>query len=126
MQMGIQSSLSEMETRQEMAAIFKRFGDEQSALFDQYERLSFEVQLNKAMLGRSLSEPAVASRYPPAVKPEKQGWRRGRGSGFHKVMKKLLSQILGHKGPGPTGKDGGPSDRKDPIFLKAFSRSVRV
>ncbi|KAK6118194.1 hypothetical protein DH2020_048095 [Rehmannia glutinosa] len=107
------------------AAIFKRFGDEQSTLLDQYERLSFEVHLNQAMLGRSLSEPAVAPRCQPppklAAKPGKHGRRVG-GSGFNKVMKKLLSPILGKKG---AGKDGPGPDAKDPMFWKTFSKSLR-
>lgn len=124
MQVVIQDLLSEMATMEEMAAIFKRFGDEQSTLLDQYERLSFEVQLNKAMLGRSLSEPAVErcqAPPKPAAKTGKQG-RRSRGSGFQKVVKKLFSPILGKKG---ARKDGAP-DTKNPLIWKTFSRSVRV
>ncbi|KAL6520841.1 hypothetical protein OROGR_017410 [Orobanche gracilis] len=121
MEMGIQKLVSgEMETMgDDMAAgIFKRFGDEESTLLDQYERLSFEAQLNKAMLGRSLSEPAVTRR-PPPPKPGRPGRSR---SGFQKVMKKLFSPILGNKG---ASKDGGPNP-KDPIFWKTFSRSLKV
>lgn len=114
--------VSEMERMEEMAVIFKRFGDEKSTLLDQYERLSFEVQLNKAILGRSMSEPAVARRQEPvAKKPEKQG-RRSRGSGFQKVMRRLFSPILGKRG---ARKDGAPAPI-DPVYLKPFSRSLRV
>ncbi|KAL8038945.1 hypothetical protein ABFX02_10G003400 [Erythranthe guttata] len=122
--------LSEMGTMEEMTtAIFKRFGDEQSTLLDKYERLSFEVQLNQAMLGRSLSEPAVARRQAPPPKlvaktTEKLQGRRSRMSGFQKVMKKFLSPILGKKIS--AGKDGARPDQKDPMFWKTFSRSLRV
>ncbi|KAL8517042.1 hypothetical protein ACS0TY_015320 [Phlomoides rotata] len=109
-----------MATMEEMASIFKRFGDEQSNLLDQYERLSFEVQLNKAMLGRSLSEPAVARCQAP---PKPAGKRGRRVAGFQKVMKKLFGPILGKKG---ARKDGASSDAKDPMFLKNFTRSLRV
>ncbi|KAL6574478.1 hypothetical protein OROMI_011763 [Orobanche minor] len=124
MEMGIQKLVSnsgEMETIGDdmAAAIFKRFGDEESTLLDQYERLSFEAHLNKAMLGRSLSEPAVTRRPPPPKLVPKPG-RRGRSrSGFQKVMKKLFSPILGNKG---ASKDGP----KDTMFWKTFSRSLRV
>ncbi|KAL0338070.1 UNVERIFIED_CONTAM: hypothetical protein Sangu_1329100 [Sesamum angustifolium] len=129
MQVVIQNLVSDMETAEEMAAIFKRFGDEQSTLLDQYERLSFEVQLNQAMLGRSLSEPAGGRCQPKQVtsKPVKQG-RRRRGSGFQKVIKKLFSPILvvGKRGSSAR-KDGTTSpDPKDPMFWKTFSRSLRV
>ncbi|KAL7136060.1 hypothetical protein ABFS83_10G003700 [Erythranthe nasuta] len=127
-----QNLLSEMGTMEEMTtAIFKRFGDEQSTLLDKYERLSFEVQLNQAMLGRSLSEPAVARRQAPpppklvAKTTEKLQGRRSRVSGFQKVMKKFLSPILGKK-ISAAGKDGARPDQKDPMFWKTFSRSLRV
>ncbi|KAL1545390.1 hypothetical protein AAHA92_22125 [Salvia divinorum] len=103
---------------EEIAAIFKRFGDEQSTLLDQYERLSFEVQLNNAMLGRSLSETPVACRHAPP--PVKQGRR---AAGFQKVMRKLFTPILGRKGP---RKDGQSETNKLLFFSKNFSRSLRV
>ncbi|KAL5738962.1 hypothetical protein ACOSQ2_028142 [Xanthoceras sorbifolium] len=46
----------------EIAVVLRRFGDEQSTLLDQFERLSFEVQLNQAILRRSFSEPGAVSR----------------------------------------------------------------
>ncbi|GER44295.1 RNA-binding (RRM/RBD/RNP motifs) family protein [Striga asiatica] len=119
--MGIQSLLSEMETMDDVASIFKAFGDEQSTLFDKYERLSFEVQLNQAMLGRSFSEPAAMSLRPPPKQAARPG-RRGLGSGFQKVFKKLLSPILGSKG---AVKDVG-INAKDPTFLKTFCKSQRA
>ncbi|KAL1549052.1 hypothetical protein AAHA92_17202 [Salvia divinorum] len=86
----------------------KRFGDEKSTLLDQYERLSFEVQLSNAMLGRCLLEPAVA---PPP--------KQGRRAGFQKVMRKLFSPILGKK--------GSPKDtKKNPFYSNNISRSLRV
>ncbi|EPS73764.1 hypothetical protein M569_00999 [Genlisea aurea] len=51
-------------------------GDDKSALLDEYERLSFEVHLNNAVLGRSRSEA-----------PPRNERRRGRG-GFRRVWKK--------------------------------------
>ncbi|KAL0450906.1 UNVERIFIED_CONTAM: hypothetical protein Slati_1647000 [Sesamum latifolium] len=116
-----------METPEEMAAIFKRFGDEQSTLLDQYERLSFEVQLNQAMLGRSLSEPAGGRCQAPPKQVTSKPVKRRRGSGFQKVIKKLFSPILvvGKKGSSAR-KDGTAPDPKDPMFWKTFSRSLRV
>ncbi|KAG6437006.1 hypothetical protein SASPL_101913 [Salvia splendens] len=104
---------------EEIAEIFKRFGDEQSTLLDEYERLSFEVQLNNAMLGRSLSETPVGRRHAPPVKVKQPR----RAAGFQKVMRKLFTPILGRKGP---TKDGQSETNKSPFFSKNFSRSLRV
>ncbi|KAF9684861.1 hypothetical protein SADUNF_Sadunf04G0162500 [Salix dunnii] len=125
----------------EIAVVLKRFGDEQSTLLDQFERLSFEVHLNQAMLGRSLSEPGAsrsqfkghlngqASAAAPLATQVKQGCRR-RGLGFDKFLKKLLKPILGRKRGGGGGaaaaKKEGMADPKDPRSWKAFSRSLRI
>lgn len=118
----IEDLVREMAKVEEIAAIFKRFGDEQSTLLDQYERLSFEVQLNKAMLGRSLSEPAVARLRPPP--PVAKPGRKAAGFQFQKVMKKLFSPILGKKGSRKDVPD--QLQTKNPFFSKTFSRSLRV
>ncbi|EOY04453.1 hypothetical protein QQP08_015035 [Theobroma cacao] len=116
---------NENKSMDEISVILRRFGDEQSTLLDEFERLSFEVQLNQAILGRSLSEPSVAKRTlhsqfqapPPAV-------RKGRrGSGFNRVLKKLLKPILGRKGS--AGRKP-VADPKNPMSWKAFSRSLRL
>ncbi|CAA0836198.1 Unknown protein [Striga hermonthica] len=99
------------------------FGDEQSTLLDRYERLSFEVQLKKAMLGRSLSEP-VAARFPPPPKRETKTGLRGLRPGFSKAVKKLLSPMFG--GGKRASKSVGHNNPKDPMFWKRFSRSLRV
>ena len=129
----------------EIAVVLKRFGDEQSTLLDQFERLSFEVQLNQAILGRSLSEPGASRSQlrgklngkdtAPLATHVKQGCRR-RGLGFDKLLKKLLRPILGRKGKGGGGDGGGGAaaaakkegmaDPKDPKSWKAFSRSLRI
>ncbi|KAJ1384222.1 hypothetical protein SESBI_42725 [Sesbania bispinosa] len=118
-----------------MAMIGTKFGDEQSTLLDEFERLSFEAhaaKLNRAMLGRSLSEPKLQRSQSrlisiapiPLVTQVMQGPcnDRGGGSGFHKVLKKLLKPILGRKKRG--GRKQVP-DAKDILFCKAFSRSLR-
>lgn len=80
------------------------FGDEQSTLVDEFERLSFEMQLNQAILGgRSLSESE------PTV-PKLRG-----GSGFNRVLKILLKPIF------LTRKVNAG---KNPISWKPFSRSI--
>ncbi|KAL5073311.1 hypothetical protein RYX36_012295 [Vicia faba] len=117
----------------EAAMIRKRFGDEQSTLLDQFERLSFETHLNKAMLQRSLSEPrfvrsvsqqprlvSVAPTTIPLVNQVKQG-RRCRGSGFRKVVKKLLKPFLWRK----NGARKEDVEFQNPLSWKAFSRSLR-
>lgn len=131
--------------------VLKKFGDEQSTLLDQFERLSFEVQLNQAILGRSLSEPGTSrpSRFkapvigqaqataaaapPPLVKTQvKQGCRRHRGSsGFDKLLKKLLKPILGRKvakakDHGAAKMEVSAADPRDPKSWKALSRSLRI
>lgn len=127
----------------EIAVVLRRFGDEQSALLDQFERLSFEVQLNQAILRRSFSEPNVGraklgAPLPPLELAPKaqsqvgvQGRRRG-GSGFGKVLKKMLKAFVVKRG---SNKNGGRKevpvpvpvpDPKNPKYLKAFSRSLRL
>ncbi|XP_057972784.1 pentatricopeptide repeat-containing protein At1g62680, mitochondrial-like [Malania oleifera] len=112
---------SDQRLMEEIAVVMHKFGDEQSTLLDQFERLTFEVQLNQAILGRSLSEPSTArpQAAQPLAPPVRQGGRR-RGSGLRKVLKKLLRPILGRKG---TNREV-PNPR-DPRVLKAFSRSLR-
>lgn len=115
----------------DIAMIRKRFGDEQSTLLDQFERLSFETHLNKSMLQRSLSEPGLPRSWSqshlisvaptiPLVTQVKQG-QHPRGSGFYKVLKKLLKPILGRK----SGTRKQVPDPKNPLSWKAFSRSLR-
>ncbi|GMI78647.1 hypothetical protein HRI_001534000 [Hibiscus trionum] len=103
-----------------------RFGDQRSTLLDQFERLSFEIHLNQAILARSLSEPTASKRshYCSQVQaPVAANGRKGRrGSGFNRVLKKLLKPILGWKGNG--GKKT-VADPKDPSSWKSFSRSLR-
>jgi len=118
----------------EVAKIRKRFGDEQSTLLDQFERLSFESHLNKAMLQRSLSEPGFprsvslprhVSVTPtvPLLNHDKQ--RRCRGSGLHKVLKKLLRPIIGRKNSSGGERKKHVPDPRNPLSWKAFSRSLR-
>ncbi|KDP21867.1 hypothetical protein JCGZ_00654 [Jatropha curcas] len=136
-----------MKLMDEISVVLKRFGDEQSNLLDQFERLSFEVQLNQAILGRSLSEPGTGRpRYipptlnggapPPLVTTEgRQGRRRqGRrrhGSGFNKVLKKLFKPMFGRrKGMAKSNGDETEvpqrvADPKNPKTWKTLSRSLR-
>ncbi|CAN4115841.1 unnamed protein product [Withania somnifera] len=111
-----------------------RNGDEKSTLLDEYERITFVIQLNQAILARSLSEPGRRSTSttqlaePPllaAGETEKKPCCRHhcrRGYGFKKVMKKLLNPIL--------GKIKGDNNSiiqtpKDPSIWNKFSRSLR-
>ncbi|TKY65671.1 hypothetical protein E2542_SST08531 [Spatholobus suberectus] len=119
-------------------AVGTRFGDEESTLLDEFERLSFEAhaaQLNRVMLGRSLSEPKLTKSHSrlisvapiPLVTQVLQGpgprqHGRGGGSRFHRVLKKLLKPILGRK---RGGRKQVVSDDKDLLSFKAFSRSLR-
>lgn len=127
-----------------MALVETRFGDEQSTLFDEFERLAFEAhaaQLNRVMLNRSLSEPKLQKSHstligvPPIplmtrVMQEPgthhhRGRSRGRSdSGFHKVLKKLLRPIIGRK-RGGRSKQQVEDDNEDLLSCKIFSRSLR-
>ncbi|KAF8042185.1 hypothetical protein BT93_A0720 [Corymbia citriodora subsp. variegata] len=126
----------------EITAVLKRFGDEQSTLLDRFERISFEVQLNQAMLGRSLSDPSLA---PPARRPPPRadrgpahggtGGGRGGPSSLRRVLKKLFRPILGKKSSGSNNAAAAEAaaaaeeaDSRIPNFQysKAFSRSLRV
>lgn len=117
-----------------------------SALFDDYERLSVEIQLNQAMLRRSLSEPGTSMfrahlgvGAPPLVRvPVEQGKRSSSGYGLHKIVKKLLRPVFWNKkwkGKEKGNKDdhhhkeqqqpSTTSDDKDFKSWKRFSKSVR-
>ncbi|RWR80498.1 pentatricopeptide repeat-containing protein, mitochondrial-like protein [Cinnamomum micranthum f. kanehirae] len=74
-------------------------GEEDSSLFDQFERLSFEIQLNQAILGRSYSEPTML-RFIAPPPPQPVFHRRNRSSSsrrFSTALKKLLKPIFGKK-----------------------------
>ncbi|XVF29718.1 hypothetical protein REPUB_Repub15cG0146400 [Reevesia pubescens] len=126
---------NENKSMDEISVLLRRFGDEQSTLLDQFERRSVAVQLNQAILGRSLSESSMGKRShpysqflappPPAVSQPQVVTRKGRrgGSGFNRVLKKLLKSILGRKGNAAGKKP--VVDPKNPMSWKAFSRSLR-
>ncbi|KAL2337587.1 hypothetical protein Fmac_012033 [Flemingia macrophylla] len=124
---------------EEVAKIRKRLGDEQSSLLDQFERLSLESHLNKAMLQRTLSEPAFPRSLSqprhvsatPSIplltqhgnQRQRQRQRRCRvSSRFQKVLKKLLRPIIGRKSGGQRKLAPDP---KNPLSWKPFTRSLR-
>ena len=121
---------------EEVEVIMRKFGDEQSALLDRYERLSVEIQLNQAMLKRSLSEPIHQTQSQPAVliaqslqapPPQQQpplvSKKKG-GSVFHKVLKKMIKPFIGRMSS--SKKKKAPDVEVDPRFWKTFSRSMRL
>ena len=85
---------------EEIEVVLRKFGDELSTLLDRFERLSFEVQLSRAILGRSLSSPSGGWFGEPLIGPAPtsplvtQVQEGSRGSGFHKSLKKLLKPFL--------------------------------
>ncbi|KAK8487994.1 hypothetical protein V6N13_053795 [Hibiscus sabdariffa] len=101
-----------------------RFGDEQSTLLDQFERLSFEIQLNQAILARSLSVPlpsvSKSSHHSQVQAPAvpAKGRKGRRWSAFNKLLKPILCM----KG---NGEKKPVADPKPPLSWKAFSRSLR-
>ncbi|GAA0154267.1 hypothetical protein LIER_12299 [Lithospermum erythrorhizon] len=131
-----------MEKKDEIAMVLMQFGDEKSTLMDQYERLSFEIQLNQAILGRSLSEPGVSRSRTPLVAPRplplpppppltknvaqgKRGTSTAAVAGFRRVIKKLLKPFVGKKhGKNDDHTTPTPKDHK---FHKIFrSMSVKI
>ncbi|GAA0151069.1 hypothetical protein LIER_09867 [Lithospermum erythrorhizon] len=127
-----------MEKMDEIAVVFKQFGDEKSTLLDQYERLSFEVQLNQTILGRSLSEPGVARNRaslvaplpPPPPTPLAKHARQGKRhpsttplAGFRKAIKKMLKPF----GRTKQGQNDGLTTPKDHKFHKIFrTTSIKI
>ncbi|CAN6715390.1 unnamed protein product [Malus baccata var. baccata] len=123
-----------------------KFGDDKSSLLDQFERLSVDLQLNQAMLRRSLSEPMyIRSEFPllltqgppepsrppppPPPSPPHLVAKKRRGSGFNKVLKKMIKPILrrmsGKKDfPIPEAKDPRTQYSGKLLFLAAPSSSA--
>lgn len=105
--------------------IHTSFGDEHSSLFDQFERLSVEIHLHKAILARSWSEPnlvrSVGLEAPPTalVSPVQQG-RQRRPEVLPKILNKLLKLMRRNKGK---REDSVPNHA---FGCKIFSRSVSV
>lgn len=97
-------------------------GEKKSTLLDEYERITFEIQLNQAILARSLSEPSRRSTSSQLAQPPVMAGRRRRGYGFQKVVKKLFKPLL--------GKIKGDKEiietPKDPRFWNKFSTSLRL
>ncbi|KAK6779857.1 hypothetical protein RDI58_022041 [Solanum bulbocastanum] len=119
--------MGSMET---ISQVMKKFGDEKSTLLDEYERITFEIQLNQAILARSLSEPSrritTAKPPPPLMAAADQEpccrHHRRRNHRFQKMMKKLLKPILGKiKGDNKEIME----TPKDPRFWNKFSTSFR-
>ncbi|CAB4284947.1 unnamed protein product [Prunus armeniaca] len=101
-------------------AILRTFGDDKSSLLDHFERLSVELKLNQAMLRRSLSEPTqIRSQQPLLIcqapsesepPPPPLVTKKRRGSGFSKVLKKMIKPILSRM----SAKKKEIPDAKDP------------
>ncbi|KAK3212774.1 hypothetical protein Dsin_017480 [Dipteronia sinensis] len=134
------ASSSNNDNMEEIAVVLRRFGDEQSTLLDQFERLSFEVQLNQAILRRSFSEPTKKSSQPTApfvkshaaaqmdLKKKIKPQGSSSSAGFTKVLKKLLKHFFVKKGSNNIGARNHHevTDPKNPKLFKAFSRSMRL
>ncbi|KAL9224628.1 hypothetical protein vseg_000646 [Gypsophila vaccaria] len=114
-----------------------------STLLDEFERLSVEIQLNQAMLRRSLSEPGTSIFYqgrlgviappPPLVRrPVEQG-KRGSTWSLHRMLRKLIRPIFRRKKSTRNEDNNGcylPKERfegfdKGRAHLKRFSKSTR-
>ncbi|KAF5189137.1 hypothetical protein FRX31_021281 [Thalictrum thalictroides] len=112
-----------------------RFGDEYSSLYDEFERLTFEIQLNQAILRRSFSESNIGSQSfvpkPPAL--VSQQVRQGRQSTsttstgrMPKVLKKLLKPLCASSKKQGKRDDDDHSVLNNPLCWKTFGRSLRV
>ncbi|KMT06523.1 hypothetical protein BVRB_7g156970 [Beta vulgaris subsp. vulgaris] len=122
----------------EIEVAIKSIGDNRkSTLFDEFERLSVEIQLNQAMLRRSLSEPGTSvfqARLgvgaPPLVRQPVEQGRRGSWGGLHKMVKKLLRPMFWKKKKGRIDDDQQEEEQqkpnnKDLKTWRRFSKSVR-
>ncbi|KAM1353420.1 hypothetical protein ACFX2H_032915 [Malus domestica] len=124
-----------------------KLGDDKSSLLDHFERLSIELQLNQAMLRRSLSEPAyIRSEFPllitqgpsepppppppPPPSPPHLVAKKRRRLGFNKVLRKMIKPILSRMGgkkkdiPIPDAKDPRTQYSSKLLFLAALSSSA--
>ncbi|RXI01574.1 hypothetical protein DVH24_014923 [Malus domestica] len=124
-----------------------KLGDDKSSLLDHFERLSIELQLNQAMLRRSLSEPAyIRSEYPllitqgpsepppppppPPPSPPHLVAKKRRRLGFNKVLRKMIKPILSRMGgkkkdiPIPDAKDPRTQYSSKLLFPAALSSSA--
>lgn len=125
-----------------------RFGDEESTLLDRYERLSFPVHLNQAILGRSLSHPTTLSSssaswtnyshdsssllflqlsstspsHPHSPHRARPRPRPRPKSTFMRVVSKLFTPIFGASAPPSTT----TKRVKECKLRKPFSRSLRA
>ncbi|XP_027065294.2 uncharacterized protein [Coffea arabica] len=137
----------------QMAVVLGKLGDDdpcdqeeeeegQSTLLDRYERLSFEVHLKQAMLGRSLSEPsssAVARTRAAGSGAAQKGKQGGaaaghRKSAIHRVVRMLIKPLVVGTSRVFARKDGVRSsstpvvqgkDHRRYLWKAAFSRSMR-
>lgn len=94
-----------------------RYGDEESTLLDRYERLSFEVHLNQAILGRSLSHPTIPS-------PSSSSWTNYSHNSSSLVFPQLSSTSPSHPPHSPHHHvNPSTADRRRP--LSTFMRVVK-
>ncbi|ESQ44365.1 hypothetical protein EUTSA_v10006368mg [Eutrema salsugineum] len=115
--------------------IHQSFGDGQSSLMDRFERLSFEAHLNKALLGRSLSESGFSSMYSAVVlddspiRTEDQACHKvRRGLGVNKILKNLMKPIryCSRKIGGGRKQEAYDLDARSFKKWQTFSKSVRL
>lgn len=80
-----------------------RLGDNKSSLVDQFERRSFEVQLNQAILRRCLTEPHGSQLSTPALHPsppssEKVDRPNRSATRLPSALRKVMAPICGGMG----------------------------
>lgn len=115
----------------------KSFGDSKSTLLDEFERLSVEIQLNQAMLRRSLSEPGTSMFHarlgigvPPLLpQPVKQA-KPSSWIGLHRMVKKIFRPVFWKKRVRKAAdlheqEQCYEHKKKDLKSWKRFSKSVR-
>ncbi|RRT70921.1 hypothetical protein B296_00021967, partial [Ensete ventricosum] len=97
-----------MEEEERRGSLDVCFGEHHTTLLDEFERLTFEIQLNRAILRRSYSEPIAArttqpSRPQPAQHPPKcaEPWRQRR---LFRALRRLFKPaICGRRTKGGQG-----------------------
>ncbi|KAJ0987350.1 hypothetical protein J5N97_005706 [Dioscorea zingiberensis] len=105
------------------------FGDHPTTLFDEFEKRTFEIQLNRAVLQRSFSEPSpvrlVMKALPmaPVIQPPSVSPKRG-VSRLSRALNRFSWPVFGCW---RWRREGGlENNNPQALMKKAFSKSCRV
>lgn len=104
-----------------MVGLKTPFGDEESDLLDQFERMWYESHLKMAMQNRSLSVSSSFQQESTTQGKKRRGFRPV----LHRVLKKFINPILGVNSKRSDGSIQQVHDLKQhPLTFKVHSRSL--